>query len=68
MVSHTRTFEESPKDAKIKEGNERKAQSKADSKAVKNIQSKQEKTTLGDLNVLSDLKDEMEKGEKDDKK
>ncbi len=35
---------------------------------MKNIQSKQEKTTLGDLNVLSDLKDEMEKGEKDDKK
>ncbi len=68
MVSHTRTFEESPKDAKIKEGNERKAESKAASKAMKSMQSKQEKTTLGDLNVLSDLKDEMEKGEKDDKK
>jgi small subunit ribosomal protein S1 len=32
-------------------------------KAVKNIQSKVEKATLGDLGVLADLKKKMEGGE-----
>lgn len=68
MVSHTRTYEEDPKLTKAKESNERKAKSKSDSKAVKNLQKNQEKTTLGDLNVLADLKQEMEKGEDDEKK
>ena len=63
MVSHTRTFEEDPKLTKAKESNERKAQSKTASKALKDINSKQEKTTLGDLDVLAGLKQEMEKGE-----
>lgn len=67
MVSHTRTFEEDPKLTKAKESNERKAAAKSASKAVKDIQGKQEKTTLGDLNVLADLKEEMEKGENNDK-
>lgn len=70
MVSHTRTFEEDPKLTKAKEQNERRAQSKAASKAVKNINKSQERTTLGDLNVLADLKQEMENDKKkdDDKK
>ncbi len=63
MVSHTRTFEEDAKLTKAKEGNERRAEAKSASKAVKDIQGKQERTTLGDLNVLADLKSEMEKGE-----
>ncbi len=67
MVSHTRIFEEDPKTTKAKESNERKTQSKSASKAVKNLQKNQEKTTLGDLNVLADLKEEMEKGENDGK-
>ncbi len=65
MVSHTRTFEEDPKLTKAKESNDRKTQSKQSSKAVKDLNSKQEKTTLGDLNVLAGLKEEMEKGESD---
>ena len=65
MVSHTRTFEEDPKLTKAKESNERKAQSKSASKALQDINSKQEKTTLGDLDVLAGLKQEMEKGESD---
>src|SRR5690606_31469146 len=65
MVSHTRTFEEDPRLPKAKESNERKAQSKAASKALQDINSKQEKTTLGDLDVLAGLKQEMEKGESD---
>jgi small subunit ribosomal protein S1 len=64
MVSHTRTFEEDPKLNKAKEAAERKASSKAASKAVQNIQKGQEKTTLGDLDVLAGLKNEMEKDEK----
>ncbi|MGB6036198.1 MAG: 30S ribosomal protein S1 [Cryomorphaceae bacterium] len=65
MVSHTRTFEEDPKLNKAKEAAERKASSKAASKAVQNIQKGQEKTTLGDLDVLAGLKNEMEKDEKE---
>jgi len=70
MVSHTRTFEEDPKLTKAKEQNERRAHSKAANKAVKNLQKSQERTTLGDLNVLADLKQEMENDQKkeDDKK
>lgn len=64
MVSHTRTFEEDPKLNKAKEAAERKASSKAASKAVSNIQKGQEKTTLGDLDILAGLKNEMEKDEK----
>jgi small subunit ribosomal protein S1 len=64
MVSHTRTFEEDPKLGKIKEVAERKASTKAASKAIQNIQKGQEKTTLGDLDVLAGLKNEMEKDEK----
>ncbi len=64
MVSHTRTFEEDPKLNKAKEVAERKASSKAASKAIQNIQMGQEKTTLGDLDVLAGLKNEMEKDEK----
>lgn len=65
MVSHTRTFEEDPKLNKAKEAAERKASTKAASKAVQNIQKGQEKTTLGDLDVLAGLKNEMEKDEKE---
>jgi small subunit ribosomal protein S1 len=68
MVSHTRTFEEDPKLTKAKESNERKAASKAASNAVKKLQNNQEKTTLGDLNVLADLKSTMEEDEKNEEK
>jgi len=36
---------------------------KAGSKAIKKHNDKMEKTTLGDLDVLSSLKDQMEQGE-----
>ncbi len=63
LASHVRTFEEDPKLTKIKEGAERRAQSLEASRAVKNIQGSQEKTTLGDLDVLAGLKQEMEEDE-----
>ena len=65
MVSHTRTFEEDPKLTKAKESNDRKAQAQSASKAVKDINKNQERSTLGDLDVLAELKQEMEKDESD---
>lgn len=43
--------------------NKKKSKTKSDSKAVKKVNEKVEKTTLGDLDVLSSLKEEMEQGE-----
>ena len=53
-------------------GNKRKSagggKAKNDRSAVKKINDSIEKTTLGDLDVLSSLKDEMEQAEKSDAK
>lgn len=73
IVSHTKTFE-SGKDLDSGDGDKkapRKSSGKAktDRRAVKKINDSLEKTTLGDLGVLSGLKEEMEQAEKkDDKK
>ena len=48
------------KDAVVKE---KKAEAAKTKKAVKDIQGKVEKTTLGDLGVLAELKKKMEDGE-----
>jgi len=70
IVSHTKTFE-TDMDASVGGGEKKKATSskgKADNKAIKKINESQEKTTLGDLGVLSGLKEEMEQAEKKSKK
>ena len=60
VVSHLHTYKDDEEsDAKTKS-----AKAKASSKAVKKINDSQEKTTLGDLDVLGDLKSKMEKVEK----
>lgn len=60
VLSHTRIWEQ----GKIEEAEVAKKEARADAdktkKAVKNIQSKVEKATLGDLGVLADLKKKME--------
>jgi small subunit ribosomal protein S1 len=60
VLSHTRIWEQ----GKIEEAEEAKKEARADAdktkKAVKNIQGKVEKATLGDLGVLADLKKKME--------
>lgn len=60
LVSHARTHEA----ARFDERNAEKAQKNADAdetkKAVKKMKETQEKTTLGDISALSDLKDKME--------
>jgi small subunit ribosomal protein S1 len=71
IVSHTKTFE-ADMDATPSGGDKKRkstgGKGKSDSKAVKAINDAQEKTTLGDLGVLSDLKEEMEQAEKQGKK
>ncbi len=63
VVSHTRIFEETEEEAKKVEVTERKAAGKMRNKAIQDNNSNIEKTTLGDLSVLSALKDELEKKE-----
>ena len=58
LVSHTDTLKQAEKKAK-------KSSAKKTKKAVEKIQETQQKSTLGDLDVLSSLKEEINKEEKD---
>ncbi len=66
VVSHTRIWEQ----GKVEEAEavKKEARVEADNtkKAVKNVQAKVEKSTLGDLGVLAELKKKMEGDAKDD--
>jgi len=66
VLSHTRIWEQVK--AEEKEAGRKEARAEADQtkKAVKTIQSKVEKTTLGDLGVLAELKKKMESGDSGD--
>jgi small subunit ribosomal protein S1 len=70
ILSHSRIWEQARADEKNAEAKERKAEAESTKKAVKNIQSKVEKPTLGDLGVLANLKKKMdtEKEEASEKK
>jgi len=58
LVSHTDTLKQAEKKAK-------KSSAKKTKKAVEKIQETQQKSTLGDLDVLSSLKEDIDKKEKD---
>jgi len=60
VLSHTRLWEQVKEDEKQAQVKERIAENEATKKAVKTIQNKVEKTTLGDLGVLADLKAKIE--------
>ena len=60
LLSHTRLWEQEKEEEKQVEIKEKKAEIEQTKKAVKNIQSKVEKTTLGDLGVLASLKAKMD--------
>ncbi|MBX2924620.1 MAG: 30S ribosomal protein S1 [Chitinophagaceae bacterium] len=62
VLSHTRIWEQAKADEKEAINKERKAEAAKTKKAVKDIQGKVEKTTLGDLGVLAELKKKMEQG------
>ena len=57
LVSHTKVWGQA-------EDKKKKAKSKSTSRAVKNLNEAAEKTTLGDLGALADLKKEMDKKKK----
>lgn len=60
VLSHTRLWEQEKEEEKQTAFKEKKAESESARKAVKAIQSKVEKATLGDLGVLAGLKAKME--------
>jgi len=60
ILSHSRIWEQVKAEEKDAEIKEKRADAESTKKAVKSIQSKVEKTTLGDLGVLADLKKKME--------
>jgi small subunit ribosomal protein S1 len=60
IVSHTRIWEQVNIETIESEKKEKRAQAETTKNAVKNIQSKVEKTTLGDLGALADLKKKFE--------
>ena len=62
VLSHTRIWEQGKVDEKEAENKEKKADSAKAKKVVKDIQSKVEKTTLGDLGVLAELKKKLDGG------
>ena len=68
ILSHTRLFEEDPREAKERASEKAKDEAKKAKRSVKKVNEKVEKTTFGDLNVLADLKTDLEKEEKKAKK
>lgn len=60
LLSHTRLWEQEKEVEKQAHQKERKAENESTKKAVKTIQSKVEKATLGDLSALADLKAKLD--------
>ncbi|MEP6584994.1 MAG: S1 RNA-binding domain-containing protein, partial [Ginsengibacter sp.] len=60
ILSHSRIWEQAKAEEKNAQMKEKRADAETTKKAVKNIQGKVEKTTLGDLGVLADLKKKMD--------
>lgn len=60
VVSHTKVWEQKKHDEKEAVNKEKRAESEKTKKAVKNIQSKVEKATLGDLGVLAEIRQKMQ--------
>lgn len=66
VVSHTRIWEQGQVEAAEAVKKEARTEAEQTRKAVKTVQSKVEKATLGDLGVLADLKKKLDSGAKDD--
>ncbi|HVZ96028.1 MAG TPA: 30S ribosomal protein S1 [Chitinophagaceae bacterium] len=60
ILSHSRVWEQARSEERNAEMKEKRAEAESTKRAVRNIQSKVEKTTLGDLGVLADLKKKMD--------
>ena len=66
-LSHTRLFEEAKRAERAEQAAERKASAEATKSSVKKINASVEKTTLGDIAGLAELKDAMEAAAKEEK-
>ena len=64
IVSHTRILHDAIEGERAKSENEEAKKDRATKKTVKKINETLEKTTLGDLSVLANLKEEIEKEQK----
>src|SRR5262249_8412569 len=67
VVSHTRIWEQAKTDEVEAARKDARTEAESTRKAVKNVQSKVEKATLGDLGVLADLKKKMDSGSNEEK-
>ena len=65
VLSHARIWEAAVAEVKETAKKEAKAESDSTKKAVKNIQAKVEKATLGDLGALAEIKAKLQEGEGD---
>ena len=68
MVSHSKVWEQVKNDEKEAIRKEAIVETEKTKKAVKNIQNKVEKPTLGDLGSLAAIKDKMKKAEDENEK
>ncbi len=67
VVSHSKVYQDVQHAEKSAAAAEKKTQEASTKKTVKKIKDSMEKTTLGDLDVLANLKNDLEKSEKTDK-
>ena len=64
IVSHSRILQDAQEGERVKNENDEAKKERATKKTVKKINETLEKTTLGDLSVLANLKEEIEKEQK----
>jgi small subunit ribosomal protein S1 len=63
-LSHTRTYEEARREEAKKEAREKESEASSTQKVVRKLKDNLEKTTLGDISDLADLKSRLEAEEK----
>ena len=63
-LSHTRTYEETKREEARKEAREKDSEANSTQKVVRKLKDNLEKTTLGDISSLADLKSRLEAEEK----
>ncbi|HNP24316.1 MAG TPA: 30S ribosomal protein S1 [Panacibacter sp.] len=63
VLSHTRIWEQAQAEVKEAAKKEAKAEAEVTKKAVKNVQAKVEKATLGDLGALAEIKEKLKQEE-----
>ena len=68
VISHSRIWEDQRTEARVTDFENRKKEAKATTSAVKKVKESVEKSTLGDLSVLAQLKEQMEGAENKAKK